>query len=150
MTDTTCMNKKEYRQKWMTLKARIKYREQTLAQWKRHLTDGTFPKQIPTIKPYPKMESSHTQASVNEACYDFKKVILTQMIRDVQTKLEDDQNSLQTLKDTRREQRQHKKNAPTVLQLQQELRDLQAQYKQLSQKVEMTSVNQERRDILSE
>ena len=138
MSETTCMSKKEYRQKWMTLKARIKYREQTLAQWRRHLTDDTFPKQMPTIKPYPKMESSHTQTLVNEACHEVKKIILTQMIRDVQAKLEYDQNSLQTLKKERQEQRQQKKAKslkPTLQQLQSELKELQAKYTDLAQKV---------------
>lgn len=130
---------KEYKQKQVVLHARIKYRENAIRGFKQHLKNGTFPKRMTSLKPYPKMESPEAQARVNDACQQADRVVLEQRVQDYERKLEQDRASLQSLKETRREQRQHKikKNTPTltVRQLQQELRDLQAKYKELSQTV---------------
>ena len=128
---------KEYKQKQVVLHARIKYREQAIRGFK-HLKNGTFPKRMKSLKPYPKMETPESQTIVNKACQQADQVILDQRIQDYERKLQQDQASLQALKEARREQRQQHKTRklePTVLQLQQELRDLQAKYKELSQKV---------------
>ena len=120
--------KREYRQNQMALKARIKYRTQSLQSYKQHLKNGTFPKRMKSIKPYPKMDTPKAQAKVNEACQLVEKVILGQMIQDQTLKLKEDQDSLQTIKKAR-------KLKPTVLQLQRELKELQAKYRDLSQKL---------------
>lgn len=128
---------KEYKQKQVVLHARIKYRENAIRGFQQHLKNGTFPKRMTSLKPYPKMESPEAQARVNEACQQADRVVLEQRVQDYECKLQQDRASLQALKEARREHRQHKtkRKEPTVLQLQQELRDLQAQYKELSQKV---------------
>ena len=141
MSETTLVkSKKEYLQQYVTLHARIKHREKAIQGFQQHLRNGTFPKRMKSLKPYPTMESPEAQTKVNEACQQADQVILEQRIQDCERKLQQDRASLQTLKDTRREQRQQqsktKKGEPTVLQLQKELRDLQAKYTELSQKVE--------------
>ena len=127
--------KKEYRQNQMALKARIKHRTQSLQSYKQHLKNGTFPKRMKSIKPYPKMDTPQTQAKVIEACQLVDKVILGQMIQEQTLKLKEDQDSLQTIKKTRLQQRQASRKEPTVIQLQRELKDLQAKYRDLSQKL---------------
>ena len=141
---------KEYQQKQLATKARIKYREQTLQQLSGHL-NGTFPKRMKSIKPYPKMETPKAQTIVNEACQQVDKVILGQMIQDQALKLKQDQDSLQTMKKERLQQRQQRKatvknfkkepHMTTVIQLQRELRELQSKYTELCQK--LTPVKQE-------
>lgn len=48
---------KGYRQKLMTIKVRIRYHEQTIKGFRKHLKNGTFPQRMKSIKPYPKMQS---------------------------------------------------------------------------------------------
>ena len=59
---------KQYRQKLMTIKARIRYREQAIKNFRKHLKNGTFPQRMKSIKPYPKMSSPEAQKIVNAAC----------------------------------------------------------------------------------
>ena len=96
--------KKESRQKQIALKARIKYREHTLKHLSCHLKNGTFPKRMKSVKPYPKMDTPEAQTIVNEACQQVDKVILGQMVHEQALKLKQDQDSYQTLK----KERQHR------------------------------------------
>ena len=141
-----------YQQQYSLLLTRIKYREAAIQGLNQHLKNGTFPKRMKSLKPYPTMETPETQAKVNEACQQAEKVLIEQRIQDYERKLQQDRTSLQTLKDTRREWRQQQLKATdkatqtlktskkaSVLQLQQELRDLQTKYTELSEK--LTSVN---------
>ena len=134
--NTTTTVKKESRQKQIALKARIKYREHALQGYKRHLKQGTFPKRMKSLKPYPKMESPKAQEVINDACQRVDKIILEHMIQDQVENLKQDQASLDLLK-----KEQHKAKpkttpkTPTVLQLQHELKDLQAKYTELSQRL---------------
>ena len=73
---------KQYRQKLMTIKARIKYREHAIKGFRKHLKNGTFPKRMKSIQPYPKMQSSEAQATVNAACDQVQYVILDQIIQE--------------------------------------------------------------------
>ena len=135
---------KGYRQKLVTIKARIRYREQTINGFRKHLKNGTFPQRMKSIKPYPKMQSSEAQAIVNAACDQVQSVILDQMIQEEEKKLSQDQNSYQTMKDQRKGDRQQLKTPKkpkklTVAQLQQELTDLQSKYTQLCSKLETVS-----------
>ena len=75
-----------YRQKLMTIKARIRYREHALKTFRKHLKNGTFPQRMKSIRPYPKMNSSEGQAVVNAACDQVHCVILDQMILDEEKK----------------------------------------------------------------
>ena len=84
---------KEYRQKQLALKARIKHRTHSLQGYKQHLKNGTFPKRMKSIKPYPKMDTPQAQARVNEACQQVDKVILDQMVHEQALKLKQDQES---------------------------------------------------------
>ena len=141
---------KEYRQKRMMLNARIKYREHNLKGFKQHLKNGTFPKRMKSIKPFPKMDTPEAQAIVNEACCEVNKIILDQMIQEQALKLKQDQESYQTLKKERQQQREGKQNKThqtkatkkspmiTVVQLQQELKDLQSKYTLLCEKLNST------------
>ena len=144
---------KEYQRQCIVIHNRIKHREQAIRGLNQHLKNGTLPKRMKSLKPYPTMETPEAQAVVNEACQQVHKVMLEQRMQDYERKLLQDRASLQTLKDTRREQRQQsktekhrhrreqrqqsktEKGEPTVLQLQRELRDLQAKYNELSQKL---------------
>ena len=71
-----------YRQKLMTIKARIKHREKVIKAFRKHLEHGTFPKRMKSIRPYPKMNSAEPQNIVNAACDQVQCVILGQMIQD--------------------------------------------------------------------
>ena len=125
------------------LKARIKHGEHALQGYKQHLKNGTFPRRMKSIKPYPKMNTPEAQTIVNTACDQVQGVILDQMIQEQELKLKQDQDSYQAIRQQRegvRQQRtatQFPKRAkkepqtPTVLQLQQELRDLQSKYRVL-------------------
>ena len=145
------LRSENYQQQYSLLLTRIKYREAAIQGLNQHLKNGTFPKRMKSLKPYPTMETPETQAVVNEACQQAEKVLIAQRIQDYEVKLQQDKTSLQTLKETRREQRQQAakqrqqrktwKKEPTVLQLQQELRDLQAKYTVLAEK--LTPVKQE-------
>ena len=144
----THLPKENYQQQYSLLLTRIKYREAAIQGLNQHLKNGTFPKRMKSLKPYPTMETPETQAVVNEACQQAEKVLIAQRIQEYERKLQQDRTSLQTLKETRREQRQQAvkqrqqrktwKKEPTVLQLQQELRDLQAKYTELSHKLTPT------------
>ena len=78
---------KEKRQKRMTVQARIKYRQRVIKAFRKYLNNGTFPKRMKSIKPYPKMGSPESQAIVNAACDQVQCVILDQMIQDGEKKL---------------------------------------------------------------
>ena len=142
---------KEYQQKRMTIKAKIKYREHSLQQLSGHLKNGTFPKRMKSIKPYPQMDTPEAQAIVNAACDQVQGVILGQMIQEQALKLKQDRDSCENLKKERLQQRQQRKarklerelqtSMITVVQLQRELRDLQSKYTELCQK--LTPVKQE-------
>ena len=73
---------KEKRQKCMTIQARIKWRQRVIKAFTKHLKNGTFPKRMKSIRPYPKMGSPESQAIVNAACDQVQCVILDQIILD--------------------------------------------------------------------
>ena len=82
------------------------------------------------------MESPKAQEVINDTCQRVDKIILEHMIQDQVENLKQDQASLDLLK-----KEQHKAKpkttpkTPTVLQLQHELKDLQAKYTELSQRL---------------
>ena len=149
MTEKTPTKAKlsECRQKLIALNARIKYRENALKGFKQHLKQGTFPRRVKSIKPYPKMDTPEAQNVVNAACEEVNKIILDQLIQEQTLKLKQDQDCYQTLKKVRQDQRQaskaktlktlnkEPKKTPKVLvlQLQRELKDLQTKYMKLEQ-----------------
>lgn len=121
---------KDYRQKLMTVKARIRYREHAI--FRKHLKNGTFPQRMTSIKPYPKMSSPEAQKIVNAACDQVQCVILDLMLQEEEKKLTEDQDTYQSLKDQRQSDRQQfkvkkpqKLKKPTMAQLQLELAELQ-------------------------
>lgn len=132
---------KDYRQKLLMLKARIKHGVHALQGYKQHLKNGTFSRRMKSIKPYPKMNTPEAQTIVNTACDQVQGVILDQMIQEQE--LKQDQDSYQAIRQQREGVRQQCKatqfpkrakkepQTPTVLQLQQELRDLQSKYRVL-------------------
>lgn len=133
-----------YRQKLMTIKARIKYREHAIKGFRKHLKHGTFPQRMKSIKPYPKMQSSEAQAIVNAACDQVQYVILDQMIQEEDKKITEDQERYEALKNQGQGDRQQlktlkKPKKPTVVQLKQELADLQSKYTELCSKLEAPS-----------
>ena len=134
-----------YRQKLMAIHARIKYREHAINTFTKHLKNGTFPKRMKSIRPYPKMNSPEAQRIVNAACDQVQCVILEQMIQEEEKKLADDRDSYQALKVQRQGDRQQhlktvkKPKKPTVAKLMQELADLQAKYTQLCKQLETPS-----------
>ena len=140
------MDRKAYLQQYQLLHVRIRQRERAIQGVKQHLKHGTFPKNMKRFKPYPKMENPQTQAKVNEVCQQAEKVILEQKLQDYECKQQGDRTKLQALQEARRKQRQQRKAAPppkpsktvSVSQLQQELRDLQVKYTELSQKLTPT------------
>ena len=75
-----------YRQKLMTIKARIKYREKVIKAFRKHLKHGTFSKRMKSMRPYPKMNSAEAQRIVNAACDQVQCVILDQLIQDEEKK----------------------------------------------------------------
>ena len=101
-----------YRQKLMIIKARIKYRENAIKTFRKHLKNGTFPKRMKSIKPYPKMNKPEAQAVVNAACDQVQCVILDQMILDEEKKLTEDQESYEVLKVQRQGDRQQHLKTP--------------------------------------
>lgn len=135
-TTTTVTTLKDYRQKLMATHARIKYRERTIKGFKNHLKKGTFPQRMKSIKPYPKMSSSESQAIVNAACDQVQCVILDQMIQEEERKLVEDQDQYQTLKVQRDSDRPQLKTPKKpkklpMTTLQQELADFQSEFTQL-------------------
>ena len=138
---TQGLRSENYQQQYSLLLARIKHREHAIQELNQHLKNGTFPKRVKSLKPYPTMETPETQAVVNEACQQAEKVVIAQRIQEYERKLQGDRASLQALKETHRQQRIASKakdkssKKVTVTQLQQELKDLQAKYTELSQKL---------------
>ena len=138
---TTKTKMTESRQKFIALKARIKYRQQTLQHLTDHLKKGTFPKRMKSVKPYPKMDTSEAQTVVNKVCQQVDKVILGQMIQEQERTLKQERDTIQALKKERLDQRKQRKafvkklKSPmnTVLELQRELKDLQTKYMKLEQ-----------------
>ena len=141
------LRSESYQQQYSLLLTRMKYREAAIQGLNQHLKNGTFPKRMKSLKPYPTMETPETQAVVNEACQQAEKVLIAQRIQEYERKLQEDRASLQTFKETRRQQRQQRMaskdaNKPSkkvsVSQLQQELRDLQTKYTELAEKLTPT------------
>lgn len=142
------MSSKQYQRQCIVIHNRMTKRQQAIQELKQHLQNGTFPKRFNFLKPHPKMVTSEGQAKVKEALQQVSRAILDEKVQDYERKLQADRTSLQTLKDTRREQRkqkvqdtsttipkQSKKNRPTLQKVLQELRELQAKYTELSQQV---------------
>ena len=71
------------------------------------------------------MESPESQAIVNAACGQVHGVILNQMVIEEEKKLKQDETKYQTMKKQHPKTTQRPKK-PTVLQLQQELKELQS------------------------
>ena len=139
-SDKTALRKN--RQKRLALQARLKYREQTIKAFQRHLKQGTFPKRMKSIKPFPRMNTSEGQAIVNAACEQVQRVVLDQMLVEEQQKLTQEQDMYQALKEQqltervprkKSEPRQSRKAAKksSVAQLQEELTLLQTSVAQL-------------------
>lgn len=134
---------KEYRQKLMTINARIRNREQAIKRFRKHLKNDTFPKRMKSIKPYLKMEYPESRTMVNAASDQVQSVILVCMLQEEEKKLIQDQDSYQTLLKQRQCDRQRlivkKPKRLTISQLQQELAKLQEKYTQLTAKLETPS-----------
>ena len=133
---------KGYRQKLMTIKARMLYREQAIKEFWNHLKNGTFPQRMKSTKPYPKVSSPEAQAIVNVLV--IKSNAWIKWFKKKRKKLSQDQDSYQTLKDQRQGDRQKfktpkKPKKPTVAQNLQELAELQSKYTQLCRKLETAS-----------
>lgn len=134
---------KEYQEKLMTIKARIRYREQTIKGFKNHLKNGTIPKRVKSLLPCANMGFPKSQAIVNAACKQVQSVILDQMMLEGEKRLSQDQDSYQT-EETQREAARQKLNMlkkpkkPTVTVLRHELKDLQFKYAQLCKQLENT------------
>ena len=127
------------RQTLPTLQARIKYREQAIHCLNNHLKKGTFPKRFKSLRPYPIMQTRKSQAIVKAACQQVESVILDQMIQEESMKLTQDQTRYEEMKQERQSQRARGVRKPktvSVLQLQRELKAMQAKYDQLSSKLE--------------
>ena len=122
------------RQKLQAVQARIKYRENMLKRFHQHLQKGTFPKRFKGLKPYPKMNSQETQTVVDAACGELECIILEQMTVDELKTLKEDQSLCEALKKERMQTKGPK--MLTVLQLQQELKELQTKYSELCSKLE--------------
>ena len=99
----------------MAIHARIKYREKVIKALRKHLKQGTFPKRMRSIRPYPKMNSPEAQSIVNTACDQVQCVILDQMIQDEEKKLTQEQEQYKTLKVQRQRQRALKTSKKTQL-----------------------------------
>ena len=135
---------KEKLQKRMTIQARIKYRQRVIKKFSNHLTNGTFPRRMKSIKPYPKMDSPESQAIVNAACDQVQCVILDQMRLEEEKKLIKDQEQYQTLQEQKLKDCKKRVKNPTIAQLQKELADLQAKYCQVCTVLENTREKYER------
>ena len=129
-----------YRQRMQAVQARMKYREKLIKGFRQHQQKGTFPKRFKSLKPYPKMSTPESQALVNAACQQVECVVLDQMVLEEERKLKQDQTECQSLKEERQaelSQVQRKKpKMMTALELQQELKELQAKYSELCSKLE--------------
>lgn len=134
---------KEYQQKLMTIKARMRYREQTIKGFKNHLKNSTIPKRVKSLLPCPNMGFPKSQAFVNAACKQVQSVILDQMMLEEEKKtlprsrqLSNDEDS--TGSGSSKTQYAQKPKKPTVIVLQHELKDLQLKYAQLCKQLENT------------
>ena len=128
-----------YRQKLQAVKARMKYREKMIKGFRHHLERGTFPKRFKSLKPYPKMETAESQALVNAACQQVECVVLDQMILQEELKLKQEQALCQTMKEERQVELSKKSKKPkmlTMAHLKQELKELQAKYSNLCEKLD--------------
>ena len=83
----------------MTIKARMRYREQTIKGFRQNLKNGTIPKRIKSLLPCPKLASPESQVILNAACDQVQSVILDQMMQEEAKKLSQDQDSYQIVKD---------------------------------------------------
>lgn len=88
---------KDYGQKLIILKVRIRYREHVIKIFRKHLKNGTFPQRMKSIKRYPKMGSPESQKIVDAACDQVQCVILDIMILDEEKKLTEDQETYKTI-----------------------------------------------------
>ena len=136
---------KQYQRQLIVIHNRMINRGKALRGIKDHLEKGTFPKRLNFLKSHPPMETPEGMAKVKEALQQVGQAILIEKVQDYERKLEGDRASLQALKETRRKQRQQKlaetpkpSKKVTVSQLQQELRDLQTKYTELSEKLTPT------------
>jgi len=139
------------RQKRLALQPRIKYRQQTIKAFQRHLKQGTFPKRMKSIKSFPKMNTSEGQATVNAACDQVQCLILEQMLVEEQQKLTQEQDLFQTLREQQLTERiPRKKSEPrqsrkpkksSVAQLQEELALLQTSVAQLCSLMDTSKKN---------
>ena len=127
-----------YQQKVQAVQARIKYREKLIKGFRHHLQKGTFPKRFKSLKPYPKMSTPESQALVNAACQQVECVVLDQMVLEEEMKLKQDQSECQSLKEERQKEQGVRKKPKmlTALQLQRELKELQAKYSELCSKLD--------------
>jgi len=138
-SDKTVLRKN--RQKRLALQARLKYREQSIKSFQRHLKQGTFPKRMKSMKLFPKMNTPEGQTIVNEACEQVQKVILDQLLVEEQQKLIQEQVLFETLKEQQLPERAPRKKTESrpprkpkkssVAQLQEELTLLQTSVTQL-------------------
>ena len=143
------MSPKQYQRQLIVIHNRMINRGKALRRVKDHLEKGTFPKRMNFLKSHPPMETPEGIAKVKEALQQVGQAILMEKVQDYERKLQGDKESLQTLKETRRKQRQQMltdkatqtpkpTKKVTVSQLQQELRDLQTKYTELSEKLTPT------------
>jgi len=87
------------------------------------------------ITPYPKMNTSEGQATVNTACDEVQRVILNEMAIEEQQKLTQEQDLYKTFKSPPKQMEKTKKQVQrktSVTQLQKELTQLQANVAHLS------------------
>ena len=152
---TPLPSSKQYQRQLIVIHNRMTNREKALRELKGHLKNGTFPKRMKCLNSHPPMETPEGQAKVKEALQQVASAILLEKVQDYEHKLQGDRTSLQVLKETRRKQRQQlaskakdkSSQKVTLLQLQQELRDLQTKYTELSEK--LTPVKPKPKDIFS-
>ena len=141
---TTLPSAKQYQRQLILIHNRMTNREKALRGLKEHVKHGTYPKRMNFLKSHPPVETPEGIAKVKEALQQVGQAILIEKVQDYERKLQGDRTSLQTLKETRRKQRQQQLASkatqtpkPTkklsVSQLQQELRELQAKYTELAQ-----------------
>ena len=131
---------RSYRQQIMTLKARIKYQQRSLQDFKKHVKNGTFPKRMKSIRPYPKMETPEAQAAVNAACDQVQCVILDQVILETERKLKQDKDTCQSLMQERQNDKKQVKNSrkQTMASLKADLVELRRKYAELTKKLDQS------------
>lgn len=134
MGESSVKRKKGCRQQQrQSLQARIKFRDLTVKGIRKHLQRGTFPKRFKALRPYPKMETPESQAIVNAACEQVHRIILDQVAVEEELKLKQDRIRYEALT-----KKQDPPKKPTILQLQQELKELQSKYTELCNKLDFT------------